>query len=149
MRALARQIGVHRLTVFQSWRVVGTLAFFSYGAKNVLPPLFVREAAWGDLITALAAASLAILPRTRFGYAAVNVIGALDFLVAVSLGVALTLMHDARMATNATFPIALIPLFGVGVSFAVHLIAFDVLRDTQPESQRVEPTLLRSSEGRA
>jgi hypothetical protein len=41
-------------------------------------------------------------------------VGFLDFIVAVGTGLAATLRRDPRMGTIATFPFALIPLFGVG-----------------------------------
>jgi hypothetical protein len=37
-------------------------------------------------------------------------------------------LMDERMAAITTLPLALIPLFGVGISGATHLIAFDMLR---------------------
>jgi hypothetical protein len=43
-------------------------------------------------------------------------------------GLTFTLLLDFRMAPIATLPLALIPLFGVGISGASHLMAFDMLR---------------------
>jgi hypothetical protein len=42
------------------------------------------------------------------------------------------------MASIAAFPLALIPLFGVGVSGASHLIAFDVMRRQRANAKREE-----------
>jgi hypothetical protein len=56
----------------------------------------------------------------RFGFA--------DFVVAVGTGLAFTLLLDPRMAPITALPLALIPLFGVGISGATHIIAFDMLR---------------------
>jgi hypothetical protein len=59
----------------------------------------------------------------------------LDFIAALYTGLRSTLRGDTRMRTIATFPLALIPLFGVGLSGAAHLIAFDLLRDPKIEQR--------------
>lgn len=38
------------------------------------------------------------------------------------------LLNDPRMAGIQTLPMALIPLYGVGISGASHIMAFDLLR---------------------
>ena len=129
LKALARDVGIHKLSLFHAWRVVGTAAFLFYGSKDRLPPTFVRNAAWGDLATSIFAGALIAFPRRRPIYAAFHAFGFADFVVALTTGLSLTLRGDARMRTIATFPLALIPLFGVGLSGAAHLIAFDVLRE--------------------
>jgi hypothetical protein len=128
LKTLAREIGVHDLSLFHTWRVAGTVAFLYNGSKDELPPAFVRNAAWGDLATSAFALALQVLPRNHATYAAFHVFGFADFVAALATGLTLTLRGDARMRTIATFPLAMIPLFGVGLSGAAHLIAFDVLR---------------------
>jgi hypothetical protein len=128
LKALAREIGVHDLSLFHTWRVAGTIAFLYYGSRDELPPAFVRNAAWGDLAASAFALALQALPRNRATYTAFHVFGFADFVTALATGLTLTLRGDARMRTIATFPLAMIPLFGVGLSGAAHLIAFDVLR---------------------
>jgi hypothetical protein len=129
LKALARDVGIHKLSLFHTWRVVGTAAFFHYGSKGALPPAFVRSAAWGDLIASAFAGALILLPRNRNAYLAFHAFGFADFIVALGTGLTLTLRGDARMRTIAAFPLALIPFFGVGLSGAAHLIAFDLLFD--------------------
>ncbi len=129
LKALARDVGIHKLSLFHTWRVVGTAAFLFYGSKDELPPTFVRNAAWGDLATSILAGALIVLPRRRSTYVALHLFGLSDFIAALATGLSLTLRGDARMRTIVTFPLALIPLFGVGLSGAAHLIAFDLLRD--------------------
>jgi hypothetical protein len=128
LKALAREIGVHDLSLFHTWRVVGTAAFLYYGSRDELPPAFVRNAAWGDLATSVFALGLQVLPRNRAVYTAFHIFGFADFVAALATGRTLALRGDPRMRTLATFPLAMIPLFGVGLSGAAHLIAFDVLR---------------------
>ena len=54
--------------------------------------------------------------------------GFVDFVIAVGTGLTFTLLLDPRMELIATLPFALIPLFGVGISGASHIVAFDMLR---------------------
>jgi hypothetical protein len=129
LKALARDVGIHKLSLFHSWRVVGTAAFLFYGSRDELPPAFVRNAAWGDLATSILAGALIVLPRRRSTYIVFHVFGLTDFAAALATGLSLTLRGDGRMRTIAKFPLALIPLFGVGLSGAAHFIAFDLLRD--------------------
>ncbi len=129
LKALARDVGIHRLSLFHTWRVVGTAAFLFYGSKDELPPAFVRNAAWGDLATSILAGALIVLPRRKSTYVAFHLFGLSDFIAALATGLGLTLRGDARMRTIMTFPLALIPLFGVGLSGAAHLIALDLVRD--------------------
>ncbi|MAU95306.1 MAG: permease [Fulvimarina sp.] len=127
-RAWADNVGLRTITAFHAWRVPAALMFFWYGAHGQLPTLFWLLAGTGDLISGLWAilvvskrkASLAEFARMhRFGFAV--------FVIAVGTGLAFTLMLDPRMAPIASLPLALIPLFGVGISGASHIVAFDML----------------------
>jgi hypothetical protein len=129
LQARARAVGIHNISLFHMWRVAGTVAFLRYGARDKLPPSFVRNAAWGDLVTSALAAALMVLPRRRATYLAFHAVGFADFLTALATGLTLTQQGDPRMRTVVTFPLALIPFFGVGLSGAAHLIAFDLLRE--------------------
>jgi hypothetical protein len=66
--------------------------------------------------------------RFRFRYRSFHRFGFADFVVAVGTGLTFTLLQDPLMALITTLPFALIPLFGVGISGASHLMAFDMLR---------------------
>ncbi len=139
LKALARDVGIHKLSLFHTWRVAGTAAFLFYGSKDELPPPFVRNAAWGDLATSILAGALIVLPQRHSTYVAFHLFGLSDFIAALATGLSLTLRGDARMRTIVTFPLALIPLFGVGLSGAAHLIAFDLLRDRRIEQSDPDP----------
>ena len=69
-----------------------------------------------------------LLPESRRRYIAFHLFGFADFVVAVGTGLTLTLLADPKMDGIRTLPMALIPLFGVGISGASHLMAFDLLR---------------------
>jgi hypothetical protein len=125
----ADRIGLRSITALHIWRIPAAFAFFWYGLNGALPPLFWVLAgtgdpiagAWALVVTAGSGAQPAAYARMhRFGFA--------DFVVAVGTGLTFTLLLDPRMAQIAELPLALIPLFGVGISGATHLIAFDMLR---------------------
>jgi hypothetical protein len=69
-----------------------------------------------------------MLPENRSRYFIFHIVGFADFVVAVGTGLTLFLLNDSRMAAIQTLPMALIPLYGVGISGASHIMAFDLLR---------------------
>jgi hypothetical protein len=132
VQAFAQRIGLRRLTLLHMWRVPAALAFYAYGLAGELPPLFWLLAGTGDLIAGLYAAGALRAQPSRAYYRRFHAFGFADFVVAVGTGLTYTLMLDPRMAPIAQWPMALIPLFGVGLSGAAHLIAFDLLRRGHP-----------------
>jgi hypothetical protein len=128
LRAWLAAVGLRRLTALHVWRIGAAAVFFAYGAQGALPETFVANAGWGDLIAGLLALAVVLWRRagTR-AYLAVHLFGFADFVLAVGTGLSFTLMGDPLMDTIRTFPLALIPLFGVGVSGAVHIVAFHLL----------------------
>jgi hypothetical protein len=128
LQAWAAGIGLWWLTAFHVWRIAAAGVFFWYGSQGLLPEIFVFNAGWGDLAAGLLALAVIAWPRRgRRTYWGVHVFGLVDFVVAVGTGLTFTLMGDPLMDTIRTFPLALIPLFAVGVSGTVHLIAFHQL----------------------
>jgi hypothetical protein len=69
-----------------------------------------------------------VLPENRTRYWIFHVVGFADFVVAVGTGLTLFLLNNPQMAAIQTLPMALIPLYGVGISGASHIMAFDLLR---------------------
>ena len=55
-----------------------------------------------------------------------HIIGLADFLLAVGTGLALTLVGTPLMSNIAAYPVVLIPLLGVPVSGAMHVMALDI-----------------------
>jgi hypothetical protein len=128
-RAWADNVGLRAITALHIWRVPAALAFFWYGLQGELPVLFWVLAGTGDLIAGLWALAVTWRPgSSRESYAWMHRFGFADFIVAVGTGLTFTLMQDPRMQPIAALPLALIPLFGVGISGASHLVAFDMLR---------------------
>lgn len=127
-RSYVQALGLRSLTAFHVWRIAAAMVFFWYGAHNLLPEAFVRNAGWGDLIAGLLALAVLLLPESRGRYLTFHVLGFTDFVVAVGTGLTFFLRNDPRMAAIETLPMALIPLYGVGISGASHIMAFDLLR---------------------
>ena len=129
LRESVERFGLRRLTALHVWRIPAALAFFYYGSQGLLPPTFVMLAGWGDMLAGVLALGVVLFwPKRRRAYWTFHVVGMADFLVAVGTGLAFSLMADPRMETIALFPMALIPLFGVTLSGATHIAAFDLLR---------------------
>jgi hypothetical protein len=128
LQSLAMRVGLVPLTALHMWRVPAAMAFYAYGLADELPPLFWILAGTGDLLAGIyAAGSLRAVPSPGY-FKRFHIFGFADFVVAVGTGLTYTLMQDPRMAPIAQWPMALIPLFGVGLSGTAHLIAFDLLR---------------------
>ena len=116
-------IGLHRLTLMHVWRIPAAALFFYYGMRGDLPPLFWSLAGAGDFMAGCFAATLLWRPPTPQRYRRIHRFGFADFVIAVGTGLAFTLIGDSRMALLTTLPMALIPLFGVGLSGASHVVA--------------------------
>jgi hypothetical protein len=128
VRSFIDRAGLHPLTILHIWRVPAALLFFWYGFQGQLPPWFWIPTGIGDFLVGLYAARLLFRPGDQTFYWRFHSIGFADFVIAVGSGLTHTLLLDPRMAPIALLPLALIPLFGVGISGASHLIAFDLLR---------------------
>ncbi|HEY1397842.1 hypothetical protein [Roseateles sp.] len=128
MRRYIERIGLRGLTAFHIWRIAAALVFFWYGANDWVPESFVLNAGVGDLIAGLMALAVTVLPKSRKRYLVFHLFGFADFVVAIGTGLTLFVLHDPRMSGIQTLPMALIPFFGVGISGASHLMAFDLLR---------------------
>jgi hypothetical protein len=134
VQALAMRVGLVPLTALHVWRVPAALAFYAYGLAGELPPLFWVLAGTGDLLAGVyAVGSLRAAPRPGY-FKRFHLFGFADFVVAVGTGLTYTLVQDPRMAPIAQWPMALIPLFGVGLSGTTHLVAFDLLRKASREA---------------
>lgn len=127
-RAYIESVGLRTLTAFHIWRIAAALVFFWYGAHDLLPEAFVRNAGWGDFIAGLLALGVTLLPKTRSRYLVFHLLGFADFVVAIGTGLTCFLLNDPRMSGIQTLPMALILFFGVGISGASHIMAFDLLR---------------------
>lgn len=117
--------GIALLTIPHVFRYIG-LSFLITGVTNSpLDPRFATPAAYGDLIAALLAliAITAVLVKSRYSVPIVwifNILGFIDFLVAVTQGLRYT--HPEEM--GATY---FIPILAVPPLFVSHLLIFWML----------------------
>lgn len=128
LQAFADALGHRPLMALHVWRIPAALLFFWFGLRGELPPLFWTLAGVGDFIAGSYAAWLLTRPASARRYRSFHAFGFADFVVAVGTGLTFTLLEDPRMGAIASLPLALIPLFGVGISGTTHLVAFDMLR---------------------
>ena len=137
-RSYIKVLGLRSITAFHVWRIAASLVFFWYGENELLPQVFVQNAGIGDLLAGLFALIVLLLPESRNRYLAFHIFGFADFVVAVGTGLALFLLNDVRMTGIQTLPMALIPFYGVGISGASHIMAFDLLRRQESLTETVK-----------
>jgi hypothetical protein len=121
-------LGLRRLTLFHIWRIPAGALFLYYAATGGLPVIFAVLAGVGDILAGLAAATLFGREATPDRLRRIHIFGFTDFISAVGTGLTFTLIGDPLMVTLTTLPMALIPLFGVGLSGASHIVALNALR---------------------
>jgi hypothetical protein len=122
LRATLAGLDLRALTAFHVWRIPAGLAFLWAGDSGFLPETFTARAGWGDVSVGIAALVVLALPERRWLYAAFHVYGMADFVLAVGTGLAFTFVGDPLMANIATFPLALIPQFGVVLTGALSIL---------------------------
>jgi hypothetical protein len=127
-RAYIEAVGLRSLTALHIWRIAAAVVFCSYGELDLLPETFVRNAGLGGLFVGFFALGVILPPQSRNRYLAFHVFGFADFVLALGTGLTLVLLNDPRMSGIQTLPMALIPFYGVGISGASHIMAFDLLR---------------------
>lgn len=138
-RAYVRSVSYKHLTIFNVWRLPAGALFLYYGAQGLLPPLFVQNAAWGDILAACLVPVVLMLPESRNKYLWFQVIGFADFILAVGTGLTLNVLDTPTMSNIAELPVCLIPLFGVPITGAAHIMMLDRLLLAGRRASRVRP----------
>ena len=121
------------LILAQAWRVGGVVFLILY-RQGVLPGVFAIPAGWGDIAIGATAPILAwaISSRRTFPkriFVLWNVLGMLDLVMAVTLGILASAsplgIWAEEITTQAmgTFPLSLIPTFFVPLLIMLHLIS--------------------------
>lgn len=122
-------LDVRTLTFLQSWRVVG-FAFLALATFGILPNVFALPAGWGDVaigLTAPLAALYLTRPNRSRLFVLWQILGILDLVTAVSLGVlASPAVHlfgeKLTTAPLAFLPLSLIPTFAVPLVLIFHFL---------------------------
>ena len=137
------------LTLAQTWRV-GGVVFLLLHRQGVLPGVFALPAGWGDIAIGATAplVAWAISSKKNFPtrvFVLWNVLGMLDLVMAVSLGILASASPLGILAGAITtevmgkFPLSLIPTFFVPVLIIFHLIALGrVHHSTRRSSESLE-----------
>ena len=124
------------LTVAQTWRVGGIVFLILY-QQGALPSVFAIPAGWGDIAIGITAPMVAWYWRRPFSskiFIVWNVLGSLDLVMAVSLGVLASATPVGVLAGDVTtrlmgqFPLSLIPTFFVPLLLILHLISLSRVR---------------------
>lgn len=126
-RAYIQSIDLKHLTIFHLWRIPAGFAFLYYGSQNLLPETFVRNAGYGDIIVGFLVPLILMWKGGGVKYLTFHIFGLLDFVVAVGTGLSFTVARVPLMDNIATFPIVLIPVFGVCVTGALSIMTLDIL----------------------
>ncbi len=121
-RGFIASISYKHLTLFNIWRIPAGAAFLYYGSQGWLPEHFVINAGYGDLAVGFLVPVVLMLPESRAKYFGFHIFGMLDFILAVGTGLTFTLWQVPLMENIAGNPIVLIPLFGVPVTGALHIM---------------------------
>jgi hypothetical protein len=136
------------LTAIQAWRA-GGLGFLALSANGVLPGLFAWPAGLGDIAIGVTApwVALALLQNPRcvgsLFFAAWNLLGILDLVVAVSIGALSAgfvpgLASSVTTAAMARLPLVLIPAFLVPLFVMLHVAALVQARRSASEETESE-----------
>ena len=135
-RELVLSVDLQLLTLAQTWRVGGIvfLVLYQHGA---LPGVFAIPAGWGDIAIGITAPIVAWYWKRPFPsktFIVWNVLGSLDLVMAVSLGVLASATPVGVLAGDVTtrlmgqFPLSLIPTFFVPLLLILHLISLSRVR---------------------
>ena len=129
-REFVLSLDLRVLTLTQTFRVVGVVFVILY-FLGALPGVFALPAGWGDFAVGITAPLVAWYWKRPFPYrtfVAWNVLGILDLVTAVSLGVLASATPVGALAGDVTtrlmgqFPLSLIPTFFVPLLLILHLI---------------------------
>jgi hypothetical protein len=118
-------IPLKAIALFHTWRIFAGWIFLSF--SGVLSETFINNAAYGDIISGFFGLSVFVFGHTKLNYYIFNIVGLLDFIVAVGTGISLTIIGDAGMAPIIQLPLIMIPLFGVPLSGFTHFISLSRL----------------------
>ena len=128
------------LTASQSFRLVG-FTFVLLEARHSLPAIFALPAGYGDMFigaTAILVAWKLAEPRRRGAFIGWQLLGMLDLITAVTLGVTSPFLdpHGIPVTPMTLLPFSLIPTFFVPLFLIFHVICIAQARKWQPESAR-------------
>ena len=111
-------IGLHLV------RFVG-IYFLVLHARGQLPAEFAVPAGWGDIIVALGALALLVIPNTakaRFPVLAWSIVGLLDILYVVKTAAGLIITNPESLSVMTRLPLSLLPTMIVPLVIFTHVV---------------------------
>lgn len=134
--AYANNIPLKAIAIFHAWRIFAGWIFLANA--GALSQTFINNAAYGDIIAGFLGLSVLIFGNTKRNYLIFNVLGMLDFIIAVGTGLTLTISGDTQMEKIIQLPLIMIPLFGVPLSGITHIISLNrLLRATEIKNNEI------------
>jgi hypothetical protein len=138
-------------TLVHAWRAAGFM-FLVLAAYGVLPRTFALPAGWGDIaigITAPFVAAYLATPRHRKVFIAWHVVGLLDLVMAITLGILSTTRDPGvGMAAMAVLPLSIVPSLIVPLLAVAHIIAIaGAVSWTSPGNETVRPAAVAAGWG--
>jgi len=121
----ADSVPLKAIALFHSWRIFAGWMFLAN--TGALSQTFINNAAYGDIIAGFLGLSVFIFGHTKRNYLVFNLLGMLDFIIAVGTGLTLTISGDTQMEKIIQLPLIMIPLFGVPLSGITHIISLNRL----------------------
>jgi hypothetical protein len=126
------------LTAIQVYRALGAM-FVGLWAANRLPGEFALPAGWGDIIVGLSAIPVALMAASGHRASPTtlrlwNLFGVADLVVAVATGFLTSpgpyqlLALDRPNLLISAYPLVMVPIFAVPLSFILHIAGFVKLR---------------------
>jgi len=128
----------HILIILQLFRVLG-IVFLLLLMQNQLPELFAIPTGWGDILIGITAPIIAYIYLKKFSFAKNltiiwNILGIIDLLIAISLGILLSLpgpfnVLQTEISTEimTLFPLVIVPAFAVPLGILLHIFSLKKL----------------------
>lgn len=123
--AWLRDVDLRWILAFHLVRFVG-IYFLWLMTQGRLDPLFARQAGIGDIVTAVGAVLLLLIPsfRARKGLMIWNIVGFVDILLVVVNAMRVVLTDPAGFGEFYHLPLGLLPTFFVPVIMVSHVVVF-------------------------
>jgi hypothetical protein len=138
LRAWIASRDLRHLVAVHLTRFIG-IYFLVLHARGQLPYDFAVKGGWGDIVVAIGALALLVVPGLIANRRLVllwNVVGLLDILFVVSTAARLAAADPSSMRALLRLPLSLLPTFIVPLVIATHVWIFERLwRDRKRESR--------------
>lgn len=125
MRAWARGLSLHTLTLIHIWRVLPGITFLILHNRRMLAGAFAVPAGWGDIIVGVSAPFFAafFVDRGRPALLLWHVGAMIDLAIAVASAAGYAMGQPLWLDSLRHFPLSLLPLFLVPITLMIHIAA--------------------------